>query len=115
MLRKCNVQSKREAVAAVLDGGKLRTIAKQFSVPLNTLRRLLHLIQVEPISPTDTPTVDEYKATPTQATATSTDVDPANVLIDRSEVSGTPSFSPTLPPEIPLPPTQSAQEFLADV
>lgn len=36
---KWSVKSMRDAVAAVLDGGKLRTIAKQFSVPRNTLRR----------------------------------------------------------------------------
>lgn len=36
---KWSVESMRDAVAAVLDGGKLRTIAKQFSVPRNTLRR----------------------------------------------------------------------------
>lgn len=39
MRGKWTVESMRDAVAAILDGGKLRTIAKQFSVPRNTLRR----------------------------------------------------------------------------
>jgi transposase-like protein len=36
---KWTLQAMRDAVAAVANGGHLRTVAKQFKVPRNTLRR----------------------------------------------------------------------------
>ena len=37
-----SLEAMKNAVSAVCDGGQLRTIAKQFSVPRNTLRRQVH-------------------------------------------------------------------------